>query len=137
MKKITTKVALLLWDKLRWLEKSTDNELAIRAKVSQGTISKWRSNPNQTVRFSTIRQIEENLNYSIEYSDSGQWIVEKKNQGTGKTDAEKDVAVHFFAPNGVSDEVRMKYEAIARKISEIDPKDVDMIRDIVDKFTKK
>jgi transcriptional regulator with XRE-family HTH domain len=79
MKAITAEKALQLWDKIKWLEKMTDNELAIKAQVSQGTISKWRSEPKKEIRFSTLRQMEENLGYIFDLDDKGQWEIQKRN----------------------------------------------------------
>lgn len=78
MKGIDPKLMLKIWRELILLERSSDFELANRAKISHGNIANWQSpNAPKFVRLSTLRQIEENLGYRIEINEEGNYRIVK------------------------------------------------------------
>ena len=78
MKGIDPKLMLRIWRELLLLERSSDFELATRAKISHGNINNWQSpTAPKYVRLSTLRQIEQNLGYHIEVTEKGDYKIEK------------------------------------------------------------
>jgi len=52
---------------------------------------------------------------------------------TGSAQPKED-DIHFYAPRGISEDVRRRYAALARKLATIPPSEIDKVEEIIDLF---
>ena len=138
MRNIETKKMLELWDRLLWLEKASDFELANRAGLSYGTISNWRGEkPPRVVRLSTLGEIERNLGYKIELGSDGKWDIQKLSPAVNEGSIVYDPSIHFSMPGHVSEEEAERYRQLVKRLGEIPPDEVDKVIEMIDLLFRK
>jgi hypothetical protein len=142
MKGIDPKIMMKIWRELVVLERSSDFELATRAKIAHGNITNWQSpNPPKLVRFSTLKQIEDNLGYSIDVSESGKYKITKRSAsyplpGESISTGLREPQLDFSRTVWKSDEDKKKFYETIKKLSEADPADREALYRIIDSIGK-
>ena len=137
MKGIDPKIMMEIWRKLVAMERSSDFELANRANIAHGNITNWQSpNAPKIVRFSTLKQIEDNLGYSIDVKESGEYTITKRDVPSGVRESSPEYQLDFSRTHWKSEEDRKKFYDAIKKLSEVDPANRDAIYQIINSMGK-
>ena len=134
MRNIPMKKMIELWDRLLWLEKASDYELAKKTGLSYGTVGAWRSaNPPKGVRLSTLGQIEEKLGLEINLKANEQWEVRRLHEGRTSTPNE----IYFSMPGNITQEEKELYQELLKRLVTVAPGDFEKIIEMIDVMFKK
>lgn len=122
MKGVDPKIMMRIWRALVLLERSSDFELAGRAKIAHGNITNWQSPvPPKIVRLSTLKQIEDNLGYDIDVRENGEYSITKREMGNHNIPSQslyKDSHLSETEGGLTKDDVKL-LDSLSVKLSEI------------------